>query len=45
MQHIERGTLQLWAFSDIDENIQKMIEKTIKIFDPFSIIKCEWFDQ
>ena len=27
MQHIERGTLRQWAFLDIDENIQKIIQK------------------
>ena len=45
MQHIKRGTLQLWAFLDIDENIQKIIEKTIRIFNPFSIVQLECLDQ
>ena len=39
------GTLQLWVFFDIDENIQKIIEKTIRIFDPFSIVKFECLDK
>ena len=30
--------LWLWAFLDIDENIQKIIQKTIRIFYPFSIV-------
>ena len=43
------------AFLDVDENIQKITktktkkqnkkQKTITIFDPFSIAKFEWFDQ
>ena len=35
LQHIERVTLRLWAFVDIDENIQKIVKKTITIFDLF----------
>ena len=44
MQHIERGTLQLWAFLEVDENIQKIMI-TIRIMDPFSIVKFECLDQ
>ena len=29
------------AFLDTDENIQKLLQKTITIFDPFSIINFE----
>ena len=42
---LKRGTLWLWAFSDIYENIQKIIKKTIRIFDPFSIVTFECLDQ
>ena len=34
MKYVERGTLQLWAFLDIEENIQE----TRTIFDPFSVV-------
>ena len=36
--------LKLWAFLDIDKNIQKIIKKT-RIFDPFSIVKYKCLDQ
>ena len=42
MQHFERGTLQLWALLDMDEKFQKIIQKTTRIFDPFSIVKFEY---
>ena len=45
MQHKKRWTLQLWAFLDIDENIQKVVKKAIRVFDPFSIVKFECRDQ
>ena len=47
MQHIisKGGLLQLWSFLDIYENIQKIMKKTIKIFDPVSVVKCECLDQ
>ena len=41
IQHIERGTLWLWTFLDIDEYIPKKLRKTVKIFDPLSILKFE----
>ena len=37
MQNIESGTLLLWVFLDIDENIQNLIKITIQNFDPHSI--------
>ena len=37
MQLIERETLQLYSFADIDENNQEIIKKT-RIFDPFSLL-------
>ena len=43
MQHIKRGggwPLQLLAFLDRDENIQKLI-KTKRIFEPFPLVKYE----
>ena len=45
MQHIERRTLQLWAFLDRDENNQKLIKKWIKKFILFSVVKYEYLDQ
>ena len=35
------GLCRLWAFLDIDENIQKIMKKTRRIFDTFSIVKFE----
>ena len=45
MQYMKGGTWQLWAFLDMDNNFLKMIKKTFKNFDPFSIVKFEFFDQ
>ena len=33
----KRWTLQLLAFLDIDENIQKVVKKSNKNFDPFFV--------
>ena len=44
VQHIKRGDIAAVGFH-IDENIQKMIKKTIRIFNPFWIVKFECFDQ
>ena len=32
MQHIEKGNFAAVGFLDVDENIQKIIKKTIKSF-------------
>ena len=45
LQNRGGGTLQPWAILDIDENIYKVIKKTIRIVDPFSIVKFECHDQ
>ena len=51
MQHNEGGgggvgeTLQLWDFLDIDENIQKIIKKTIRIFYSILIVKFDCLDK
>ena len=44
MQHIEKGDFAAVDFL-IDDHIQKIIKKTIRIFDPVSIVKFECRDQ
>ena len=39
------GILQMWTFLDKDKNIQKIIKKAIRIFEPFSVVKFECLDQ
>ena len=45
MQYIEKGTMQQCTFLDIDENIQKITKKTIRILDHFSVVTFECLDQ
>ena len=46
MQHVEKGNFAVVGFFlDTDENIQKIIKKTIRIFNCFSIVKFDRFDQ
>ena len=47
MQYIGKedfASLKLWAFLDVDENIQKIIKKT-RIFNPLSFVKFECLDK
>ena len=41
------GPLWLWTFLEspqLNENIQKIMKKTIRIFNPFSVVKYECLD-
>ena len=44
MQHIEKGDFAGVGFLTY-ENILKILKKTIRIFDPFSIVQFECLDQ
>ena len=39
----QKGKSAAVGFLGIDENIQKLIKKTVRIFDPFSIVNLNAF--